>query len=107
MFVVMNRFPVNPDHAEQFETRIKNRPQLVDKQKGFVQAQLLRPTQPGDPYIVLTVWASQADFEAWVNDSSFTEKHAGRRTLTGEVFTGPNIVERFSLILSSEGGHRP
>ena len=55
MFVVMNRFPVNPEYAEQFETRIKNRPRLVDKQEGFVRVQLLRPGAPEDPYIVLTM----------------------------------------------------
>jgi heme-degrading monooxygenase HmoA len=101
VFVVMNRFPVNPEYAEQFETRLRNRPQRVDRQQGFIQAQFLRPSQSDDPYIVLTVWESKADFEAWVKADSFTEKHAGRRTLRPEVFRGPNKVESFEIILDS------
>ena len=101
MFIVMNRFPVNSEYAEQFETRIRNRPQQVDKQKGFVRAQLLRPTVPEDPYIVLTVWESKADFEAWVNADTFTEKHAGPRQLSAEVLRGPNKVEKFDVILDT------
>jgi heme-degrading monooxygenase HmoA len=101
MFIVMNRFPVNLDYAEQFETRIANRPRQVEKQPGFVRAQLLRPAQPDEPYIVLTVWESQADFEAWVKAPDFTAQHAGPRSLAGEVFTGPNKVETFEVVLDT------
>ena len=101
MFVVMNRFPVNPDCAEQFEIRIRNRPGRVEKQPGFIRVQLLRPAAPDLPYIVATFWESQADFEAWVKADSFTEKHAGRRTLSSDVFRGPNKVEAFDLILDT------
>lgn len=100
-FVVMNRFPVKPEHTEQFEARIRNRPRQVDRQKGFVRAQLLRPNDPADPYIVLTLWESKEDFEAWVNAESFTERHAGPRKLTQEVFRGPNKVETFEVILGT------
>ena len=101
MFVVMNRFLVNPDYAEQFEARIRNRPGQVDQQPGFIRAQLLRPDQPGEPYIVLTMWESKAEFEAWVKADRFAERHAGRRTLAPEVFLGPNQVETFDVILDT------
>jgi len=101
MFVVMNRFPVKPEYADQFEARIRNRPGRVDSQPGFVRVQLLRPASPGHPYIVLTEWESKADFEAWVKADTFSERHAGQRTLSREVFTGPNRVETFELILDS------
>jgi len=101
MFVVMNRFPVNPDYAEQFETRIRNRPRHVEQQPGFIRVQLLRPSRPEEPYIVLTFWESKADFETWVKADTFTEKHAGWRTLSPDVFRGPNKVETFDLILDS------
>ena len=44
---------------------------------------------------------SNPDFESWIKANSFTEKHAGRRTLSPEVFRGPNKVESFELILDS------
>lgn len=102
MFVVMNRFPVNPDYAGQFETRIANRPRQVEQQPGFIRAQLLRPVQPGLPYIVLTMWQTQADFEAWVSAPDFAARHAGQRTLGGEALTGPNQIETFEVVLDSE-----
>lgn len=102
MFIVMNRFPVNPDYAGQFETRIANRPRLVEQQPGFIRVQLLRPDRPDLPYIVLTMWETRADFEAWVNSPDFTAGHAGSRTLGGEVFTGPNQVEAFEVVLDSQ-----
>lgn len=98
MFVVMNRFFVDPAYAEQFETRVKNRPQRVDDRPGFVNIQILKPAQPEAPFIVTTWWESQAHFEAWVNNQEFTEKHAGRRTLPPEAFTQPNQVETFNLL---------
>jgi heme-degrading monooxygenase HmoA len=101
MFVAMNRFLVNPEYSEQFEARIRNRPRQVEKQPGFIRVQLLRPTEPDHPYIVATFWESRADYEAWVNADSFTEKHAGRRTLSPDVFRGPNKVETFDLILDT------
>ena len=102
MFIVMNRFPVNPDYAGQFERRIANRPRQVEQQPGFIRAQLLRPDQPNLPYIVLTVWQTRADFEAWVKTPDFMARHAGPRTLGGEVLSGPNQVETFEVILDSE-----
>ncbi len=98
MFVVMNRFPVNLDYAEQFETRIRNRPRRVETQPGFLRVQLLRPADPDDPYIVLTVWENRQAFEAWVNADSFTERHAGKRVLSSAVFRSPNRVETFEII---------
>ena len=101
MLVVMNRFPVKPEYVEQFEARIRNRPRQVDQEHGFIQVQLLRPSQPDGAYIVMTIWESKAAFEAWVKADTFTEKHAGRRVLLPDVFRGPNQVEKFEIILHS------
>lgn len=93
----MNRFFVKPEFAGQFETRLKNRPRQVDQQPGFVRAQLLRPENSTDPYIVLTIWESQAHFEAWVKADTFTASHTGPRTLSGDIFVQPNKVETFEV----------
>ncbi|HRV92703.1 MAG TPA: antibiotic biosynthesis monooxygenase [Anaerolineae bacterium] len=102
MFVVMNRIPVNPDYADQFEERFTNRAREVDKMSGFVRNQVLRPTNPDDPYIVLTVWQSQADFEAWVNSEAFQKGHAKSGTLPQETFRGRSKLESFEIILDTE-----
>ncbi len=101
MYVVMNRIPVNPDYAEQFEERFRNRAGEVDKMKGFVRNQVLRPDNPEDPYIVMTFWQSKADFEAWVNSDAFQKGHAKSGTLPHQAFKGRAKLESFDVILDT------
>jgi heme-degrading monooxygenase HmoA len=101
MFVVMNRIPVNPEYAEQFEERFRSRAGEVDKMKGFVRNQVLKPAGPDSPYIVMTFWESQEDFEAWVNSEAFHKGHARSGTLPREAFLGPSKLETFAVILDT------
>lgn len=101
MFVVMNRIPVNPEYAAQFEDRFTHRAGEVDKMKGFVRNQVLRPANSEDPYIVLTVWESREDFENWVNSEAFQKGHARSGTLPKEAFRGPSKLETFEIILDT------
>ena len=36
MFVTMNRIPVRPEYAEQFEEAFRQRARLVDRMPGFI-----------------------------------------------------------------------
>ncbi len=101
MFVVMNRIPVNPEYAAQFEDRFRNRAGAVDQMPGFVRNQVLRPANPDDPYIVLTTWRSKADFDNWVNSEAFQQGHARSGTLPPEAFRGRPKLENFEVILDS------
>jgi len=101
MFVVMNRIPVNPDYAEQFEERFRSRAGEVDQMSGFVRNQVLRPVEPEDPYVVLTVWESKADFDNWVNSDAFKKGHAHSGSLPQEAFRGRNKLEQFEIILDT------
>ncbi len=49
MIAVANRIFVNPDYAEAFEARFRERAGLVDEMPGFIFNQVLRPSQPGRP----------------------------------------------------------
>src|SRR5262245_38948334 len=101
MFVVMNRIPVNPDYAEQFEERFRSRAGEVDKMKGFVRNQVLRPALPENPYVVMTFWESKDDFEAWVNSESFQRGHAKSGSLPRDAFLGSSKLESFEVILDT------
>ena len=102
MFVVMNRLPVNPDYADQFEERFTSRAREVDKMLGFIRNQVLRPANPDDPYIVLTLWESKDNFEAWVNSDAFKLGHSKSGTLPSEAFLGHPKLEGFEVILDTE-----
>jgi len=101
MFIVMNRIPVNAEYAEQFEERFRTRAGEVDKMPGFVRNQVLRPENADAPYIVLTMWQSKADFEAWVNSEAFQKGHARSGSLPREAFRGRNQLESFEIVLDT------
>lgn len=79
MIVVSNRIEVEPDQAAEFEQRFAKRLGGVEKAQGFMRYALLKPLQTGLPYQVITVWQTQADFEAWVASSAFRQAHSGAR----------------------------
>jgi len=93
MITVANRLFVDPAYAEQFEARFRDRAGLVDRMPGFISNQVLRPVNPGDPYIVLTWWESRETFRAWTESDEFRQGHARSGTLPKEAFTGPNKLE--------------
>ncbi|WP_298821535.1 antibiotic biosynthesis monooxygenase family protein [Chloroflexus sp.] len=101
MITTANRIYVHPDYADLFEETFRNRARLVDRMPGFVSNQLLRPVNPGDPYIVLTVWESRAHFEAWVRSDEFRQGHARSGTLPKEAFTAPNKLELHEIIMDT------
>jgi len=101
MIITSNRIPVNPEHADAFEERFKNRASQVDGMDGFIAFQLLRPTKDGDPYIVMTFWESQAHFEAWTNSKEFKEGHAKSGTLPEGTFLGHPKLELHEVIQST------
>src|SRR5579862_590781 len=101
MITVANRIFVAPEYAEQFEEAFRKRAGLVDSMPGFISNQVLRPVNPDDPYIVLTLWDSRADFEAWIRSDAFVQGHAKSGSLPKEAFTAPNKLEVHEVVLDS------
>ena len=102
MIAVANRIFVNPEYAEQFEERFRNRAHLVDGMPGFISNKVLRPKKKGHPYIVLTFWESHEHFKNWVNSEEFQKGHARSGSLPKEAFTGSNQLEIHEIFLDSE-----
>ena len=101
MITIANRIYVNPDYADLFEETFRNRAGLVDKMPGFISNQVLRPTNPDEPYIVLTLWESRADFEGWVKSDAFVKGHAQSGSMPKEAFSGPNKLELHEVVQDS------
>ena len=68
---------------------------------GFISNQVLRPVNPGDPYIVLTLWASRKDFEGSIRSDAFIQGHARSGTLPKEAYTAPNKLEIHEVVQDS------
>jgi heme oxygenase (mycobilin-producing) len=101
MITVANRIFVNPEFAADFEARFRDRAGLVDTMPGFISNQVLRPANPGDPYVVLTWWESRDAFRAWTESDAFRQGHARSGTLPREAFAGPNKLEVHEVLQDS------
>lgn len=101
LYVVMNRIPVQPQYAEAFEARFRDRAGEVDRMPGFIRTLVLRPEAEDDPYVVLTFWESREAFEAWTKSEAFTRGHAQSGRLPEEAFRGPSKLERFVPFVDS------
>jgi heme-degrading monooxygenase HmoA len=99
-YVVANRVSVKPEYRADFEARFRRRAGEVDKQPGFVRMEILRPVSDDGLYIVLTHWADQAAFEAWMQSDDFKAAHAN--PLPKEAFGEGGGLERHEVIISTE-----
>lgn len=98
MFVTCNRIPVNPERTAAFEARFSERPNRVDEMPGFISFHLLRPQNPGDPYVVMTFWESEAQFKAWTDSPAFKEGHARSGALPPDTFLGRPTLETYQVV---------
>lgn len=101
MITVANRIYVAPHYAEQFEKVFRERAGLVDGMPGFVSNTVLRPVNEGDPYVVLTLWQSRADFLNWVRSDAFVKGHAQSGSLPKEAYPKPNVLEMHEVVQDS------
>jgi len=102
MITVCNRIYVASEHSAAFEEAFRNRAMLVDEMPGFISNQVLRPVNDGDPYVVLTLWRSRVDFEAWIHSDAFAKGHARSGSLPKEAFIKPNVLEVHEVIQDSQ-----
>ena len=105
MFVTMNRFTINPEFRDDFEARFMARAGLVDDEPGFIRNALLRPSHDSsEQHIVMTLWESQAAFEAWTKSDSFRQAHRKAGDTPGEWFAAPTRLEMFESVTNSAEG---
>jgi len=101
MITVANRIYVNPEFAEAFEERFRQRAGLVDGMPGFISNQVLRPVNEGDPYVVFTLWESRTNFLDWVRSDEFVKGHAQSGSLPKEAFSAANVLELHEVVQDS------
>ncbi len=103
--VKINVLNVPAERAAVLEERFAKRAGEVDKQPGFEGFELLRPSEPGQPYYVYTRWASEEAFEAWTSSQDFGKGHAqaqgeGAKRPDGPAATGSNLLS-YEVVLSA------
>lgn len=76
--VKINAIEVPEGAGPELEKRFANRLHAVDGQPGFESFELLRPVSGESRYFVVTHWADEQSFQAWLNGPA-KEAHAGER----------------------------
>jgi heme oxygenase (mycobilin-producing) len=88
--VRINAITVPAERADELVERFANRAGEVAKMPGFEAFELLRPSDDRDVFLVYTRWATQADFDNWLNGRAFQKGHAGHAE-GGPVGTGSEL----------------
>ncbi|MBL8930662.1 MAG: antibiotic biosynthesis monooxygenase [Kineosporiaceae bacterium] len=76
--IKINAITVPADSGDELARRFAARAGAVDGQPGFEGFELLRPTDDRLVWLVVTRWADEASFQAWVASSRFADGHGGR-----------------------------
>ena len=95
MYVVMNRFTLNPGKSAAFEARWAERQSHLQTVPGFVRFRLLRMDETH--YSSYAEWESQGAFEDWTRSEAFRAAHA--RGAPEGVMAGPPKLECWEVVL--------
>jgi heme-degrading monooxygenase HmoA len=66
-----------PADGDELARRFAARAGAVDDQPGFEGFELLRPTDERKRWLVITRWANDESFQAWVSSPAFGHGHRG------------------------------
>jgi len=106
VIVVTSRFAVAEGQESDFEQRLREGVQLLERPPGLIRNEVHRPCalrfepklgqfvpgsqRPGQ-YEVKTWWRSLQDFEDWTQSPAFAQ--AGSRRALQETFIGPELLD--------------
>lgn len=74
--VKINAISVPEGRGPELEQRFAARARMVESMPGFEGFELLRPVAGEDRYFVVTHWADEGSFRAWVDSMEFRQGHA-------------------------------
>lgn len=97
MIVVMNRLLLDASQAGGMLERLATGNGELEGTAGFVEFRLLAPAEPEGAHIVMTVWESREDFEAWTKSDAFRRAH-GDRAAMGGALRGRPVLESYEVV---------
>ncbi len=75
--VKINAIAVPQGAGSELEARFAKRLGAVENMPGFEGFELLRPIAGEDRYFVYTRWATEDDFQNWLQSQQFKHGHSG------------------------------
>ncbi len=74
-FVAINYISCTPEYIQRFEELFSTRAHAIDRMPGFVDMMVLKPSKPGDNYLIVSHWESEESFKTWTSSPEFIEGH--------------------------------
>ncbi|MEO8764381.1 MAG: antibiotic biosynthesis monooxygenase family protein [Ginsengibacter sp.] len=65
MFVAISSFEVQNGMESEVKSAFRNRPRLVDNDKGFIRLDVLSPAENPEGIWLLTYWKDEKSFKDW------------------------------------------
>jgi len=81
--IKVNAITVPPEGGDELARRFAARAGAVDDQPGFEGFELLKPTDERNTWLVITRWADDEAFQAWVSSQAFARGHRGEAEPAG------------------------
>jgi heme-degrading monooxygenase HmoA len=82
--IKINAITVPADSGDELAGRFAARAGAVDDQPGFEGFELLKPTDERNTWLVITRWADDESFQAWVSSPAFGHGHRREADRSGE-----------------------
>jgi heme-degrading monooxygenase HmoA len=87
----INAITVPADSGDELAHRFAARAGAVDDQSGFEGFELLRPTDERSTWLVITRWADEESFQAWVKSPAFGHGHRSEAERAGSSSAAPHV----------------
>jgi heme-degrading monooxygenase HmoA len=87
--IKVNAITVASEGGDELARRFAARAGAVDDQPGFEGFELLRPTDERSTWLVITRWADDASFQAWVSSPAFGQGHRSEAEPAGRTASPP------------------
>ncbi len=73
-FVAINYIKCEDHYRERFEQLFATRAHAIDRMPGFINMEVLKPSDQGD-YLIVSHWESEEQFKKWTSSPEFLEGH--------------------------------
>ena len=103
--IKINAITVPEGSGDELAHRFAARAGAVDGQAGFEGFELLKPTDGRNVWLVVTRWADEASFQAWVSSPAFAHGHrgAGEPAPSGAPVSSHSELWSYEVNLTSPG----
>jgi heme oxygenase (mycobilin-producing) len=104
--IKINAITVPADSGDELARRFAARAGAVDGQPGFEGFELLKPTDERNTWLVITRWADDESFQAWVSSSAFGSGHRSESERADQP-AAPNVGMSSELWSYEKAGGSP